>query len=113
MIHSIFKKIIFALFLITLAFSSQAQNIFIRENPDQIRFEQYTGPTGVIVFWRLPYPGGSLFPGSSCVALSIPPDKSEQASRFMALYLYAKTNGKQIFYAFSPACVIVSFGMDG
>jgi hypothetical protein len=93
--------------------SAFCQNQFISEAPGSIRFEQYTGATGSVVFWRMPTPGASLFPGGNCYNLSIPADKPEQSSRFMALYLFAKTNSKQIFYVYNPSCTIVSFGMDG
>ena len=100
----------------TLCYSTSAlaQNVVINEEPGNIRFEQYTGASGNINFWRLPSPGSSTFPGSTCKTLRIPSDKSEHASRFMALYLFAKTNQKKIFYYFSPStCTIASFGMDG
>lgn len=93
-----------------------AQSVSVAETPDHIRFEQYTGTTnsGQVYFWRLPTPGVSVFPGSSCLRLQIPADKPEHSSRFMALYLFAKTNGKQIFYYFdAPTCSIISFAMDG
>lgn len=91
-----------------------AQNIQINESPTNIRFEQYTGSAGNIVFWRLPSPGASVFPGTTCTNTKIPSDKPEHASRFMALYLFAKNSNKNIFYYINPTtCTIVSFGMDG
>lgn len=104
---------VFVALLTCISASAFSQNQYIAEAPGSIRFEQYTGTAGSIVFWRLPAPGSSLFPGGTCVNLSIPADKPEQSSRFMALYLFAKTNSKQIFYIYSPSCTIVSFGMDG
>lgn len=112
MFYRTFKQL--ALFLFVTVLSSYAQAGSVIETPDQIRMEQYTGVEGTIIFWRLPAPGASTFPGSSCKALELPADKPEHASRFMALYLFAKTNGKQIFYYFDNAtCTILSFGMDG
>lgn len=100
--------------LACLASATWAQNVFISELPNNIRFEQYTGAAGNMVFWRLPTPGVSTFPSSSCLHLIIPSDKPEHAARFMALYLYAKSNTKQVFYVYSPTtCLITSFGMDG
>lgn len=114
MFYRILKKTSLIAFWLTATASSYAATAFIRENPDQIRFEQYVGISGFIVFWRLPTPGVSTFTGSTCLSLSIVSDKAEQASRFMALYLYAKSNGKQIFYYFdTDSCAIRSFGMDG
>ena len=112
MFYKTFKKL--TLIAILAASSSYAQAGSIIETPDQIRMEQYTGVEGTVIFWRLPAPGASTFPGSSCKALELPADKPEHASRFIALYLFAKTNGKQIFYYFDNAtCTILSFGMDG
>lgn len=93
---------------------AQAQNSYVEEDPIYIRFEQYTGAGGTIAFWRLPTPGGSVFPGSTCTSLQIPNDRPEHASRFMALYLFAKTNNKKIFYIFNTStCIITSFGTNG
>lgn len=109
-----YKKIIAALTIIATSITAQAQYITIEEDPIYIRFEQYTGAGGNLAFWRLPSPGASNFPNSSCKAIGIPSDRSEHASRFMALYLYAKTNNKQVFYLFDPtSCMILSFGMNG
>ena len=103
-----------ALVLGVAALPAVGQIQFITEAPTGIRFEQYTGASGNIVFWRLPSPGVSTFPGSTCLNVSIPSDRTEHASRFLALYLFAKTNNKNVFYAFnSTTCQIVSFGMDG
>ena len=111
-LHKPIRKLAVLLFL--AASYIHAGAVSVTENPDQIRFEQYTGATGSIVFWRLPVPGASTFPGSTCKSLILPSDKAEHASRFMALYLFAKTSGKQIFYFFDDVkCTIVSFGMDG
>lgn len=91
-----------------------AQEVLVSELPTNIRFEQYTGAAGNMVFWRLPTPGSSTFPSSSCLHLIIPSDRAEHASRFMALYLFAKSNSKQIFFVYNTStCIIKSFGMDG
>lgn len=93
---------------------AQAQNSYIEEDPIYIRFEQYTGTNGTIAFWRLPTPSISTFPGGSCTKLQIPNDRPEHASRFMALYLFAKTNNKKIFYIYNTStCTIASFGTNG
>ena len=93
---------------------AQAQNAYIEEDPIYIRFEQYTGTAGTIAFWRLPTPGSSTFPSGSCTKLQIPNDRPEHASRFMALYLFAKTNSKKVFYIYNTStCVIASFGTNG
>lgn len=110
------KKILFALSVVAaLAVNpAKAQNVAINEPPTNIRFEQYTGSTGNISFWRLPTPGTSVFPGTTCKNIRIPSDKPEHASRFMALYLFAKNSNKNVFYYINPTnCTIVSFGMDG
>lgn len=92
----------------------QAQTSYVEEDPIYIRFEQYTGASGVLAFWRLPSPGISTFPGGTCKALTIPSDRPEQTSRFMALYLFAKTNNKKVFYIYNTStCSIVSFGSNG
>lgn len=109
------KKIFFAfLTLISLANVTNAQNVIINEPPTNIRFEQYTGSAGSITFWRLPTPGASVFPGTTCKSAKIPDDKPEHASRFIAIYLFAKNSSKNVFYFINPTnCTIVSFGMDG
>lgn len=105
---------ILAALTMATSFSTYAQTFGIEEDPRNIRFEQYTGSEGVVAFWRLPSPGVSLFPGSTCKNLGIPSQKPEQSSRFMALYLFAKTNNKKIFYIYNTStCVILSFGIDG
>lgn len=109
------KKMFFAsLALISLANPANAQNVGINEAPTNIRFEQYTGSAGTIAFWRLPTPGTSVFPGTTCKNVKIPSDKPEHASRFIAIYLFAKNSNKNVFYYINPTnCTIVSFGMDG
>jgi hypothetical protein len=103
-----------ALASIFFANHAAAQTSYIEEDPLYIRFEQYTGISGTISFWRLPSPGTSTFPGGTCTNLKIPNDRPEHASRFMALYLFAKTNNKKVFYIYNTGtCVIVSFGTNG
>lgn len=107
-------RFIVAAVLGSASIAASAQSQFIQEAPTNLRLEQYTGAGGPFVFWRMPSPGASVFPGGSCYNLSIPADKPEQSSRFLALYLFAKTNNKQIFYVYNSAtCMIQSFGMDG
>jgi hypothetical protein len=109
-LHSLLASLVLG----AAALPAFGQTQFVSEAPTGIRFEQYTGASGNIVFWRLPTPGLSTFPGSACLNVSIPSDRVEQASRFLALYLFAKTNNKNIFYVFTTnTCQIVSFGMDG
>lgn len=108
------KNILISSIFFSLTNIAQAGMVSVGESPTNIRFEQYTGAQGDIVFWRLPYPGTSTFPNTSCLATTIPGDKPEHASRFMALYLFAKNSNKNIFYNIdSTTCKIVSFGMDG
>lgn len=109
------KKIYAAAILATtIATPTLAQSVYIGEPPTNIRFEQYTGATGEIFFWRLPSPGTSKFPGTSCTYVKIPNDRVEHASRFMALYLFAKNSGKNVFYFVNAStCNIISFGIDG
>lgn len=109
------KKIILSsLAMITFANAANAQNVILNEPPTNIRFEQYTGSAGSIRFWRLPTPGASVFPGTTCKNVIIPSDKPEHESRFIALYLFAKNSNKNVFYFINPtSCTIVSFGMDG
>lgn len=108
------KILISAMFALGFVAQANAQNVYIEEDPNYIRFEQYTGATGNIVFWRLPTPGASTFPNTTCTNALIPSDKSEQPSRFLALYLFAKNSNKKVFYIINPSnCQIVSFGMNG
>ena len=114
MIVNGFKKVGVSLLMLTASLGAQSQVVSVTESANQIRFEQYTGTNGTLSFWRLPVPGYSAFPDSKCTRLAMSATKSEQASRFMALYLFAKTNDMKIFYFFdSLTCDIISFGMDG
>lgn len=100
--------------LLATSATVQAAPVLITEAPTSIRFEQYTGAGSSMAFWRLPTPGTSTFPSSTCKVLTIPAAVEVQASRFMALYLFAKTNNKNIFYQYETStCSILSFGIDG
>lgn len=107
------RVVVVVLALFGASLSVHGQSVYVSESADHIRLQQYTGNPGGIYFWRLPAPS-AFFPGSSCHWLSIYPGLPEQASRFIALYLFAKTNAKDIFYYFDQStCAITSFGMDG
>lgn len=112
MMLSIFRKST-AVLLSSLLIAFNVHAVYVEEAPTQIRFEQYTGIPGVVAFWRLPTPGVSTFPGGSCTAVAISPLLPEQASRFMALYMFSKTNGNNIFYNYDSSCMISSFGING
>lgn len=98
--------------LLSLATSlSHAAGYTIVELPDQVRFEQYT--SGSLAIWRLPTPGVSVFPGGTCKVLIIP-GTGEIANRFIAFYLYAKSNNRNYFVRYETSnCSMVSFGLDG
>ena len=113
-----FKKtissVVLGLALIAANSAAHAAPYLVTEAPTSIRFEQYTGAGAVMAFWRLPTPGASNFPGGTCKNLTIPPAVEVQASRFMALYLFAKSNNKNIFFQYETTnCSILSFGIDG
>jgi hypothetical protein len=109
-----FNRILVAASLAGLGQIASAQNVFVSEPPNMIRVEQYTGSTGNAVLWRLPSPGATPFPDSTCLNLHVPSEIPEHASRFIAMYLYSKSNSKPLFYVFSKAtCTILSFGIDG
>lgn len=94
--------------------TAQAAPYMFNEAPTSIRFEQYVGAGGRMTFWRLPTPGTSNFPGGTCKSLSISAAVEVHASRFMALYLFAKTNSKNVFIQYETTnCSIISFGIDG
>ena len=114
MMKKIIGSAVLGLALIAAGTAAQAAPYLVNEAPTSIRFEQYTGAAGSMVFWRLPTPGTSAFPGGTCKNLTISTAVEVQASRFMALYLFAKTNGKNIFFQYETTnCTILSFGMDG
>jgi len=98
--------------LCCLAHAVPAANYLYSELAEYVRFEQYNT---VMALWRLPNPGASTFPGGSCVNLTWPSGTAAEVnSRFMALYMFAKTNNKEYFVQYDTStCLIISFGMDG
>jgi len=96
------------LFASTLSFSAPA---FFTETADKVRFEQYTN--GVLALFRLPSPGVSQFPGGTCTSLTTP-GGTEIANRFIAFYLFVKSNNRTYFVIYeNTTCQVISFGMDG
>ena len=92
----------------TLSFSAPS---FFSETADKVRFEQYT--SGTLALYRLPTPGVSTFPGGTCIVL-ITPGGTEIANRFIAFYLFVKSNNRTYFVQYeTTTCQIISFGMDG
>ena len=103
-----------ALLYALVASNTFAQSVVVKEPAGSIRFEQYTPTNAPLVLWRLPNPGSSTFPGTTCQSASIPTGDKEKTGRFIAMYLYVKASGEQIFYHIDNAtCTIVSFGIDG
>lgn len=102
------------LLLLMLALLPQfatAAPVLFSEKAQFVRFEQYTG--GSLTLWRMPTPGVSTFPGGSCLSLTIP-GTTAMANRFMALYLYAKTENINYFVQYETTnCMVISFGLDG
>ena len=97
--------------LVTFSAASFAAPFLYSETADKVRFEQYTG--GTLVLYRLPTPGASMFPGGSCTTLTTP-GGTEIANRFIAFYLFVKSNNRTYFVQYETAnCQILSFGMDG
>jgi len=107
------RAVVVALILGAGVTSAQAQTASYTETADKVRFEQYTGSAGVLALWRLPSPGVSTFPGGSCTKLTVA-GTTEKSSRFMAIYLFAKSEGLTYFVRYDlGTCEIRSFGMDG
>ena len=99
------------LLLMFSATSSIAAPFLYSETADKVRFEQYTG--GTLVLYRLPTPGASTFPGGTCTQL-LTPGGTEIANRFIAFYLFVKSNNRTYFVQYeTTTCQILSFGMDG
>lgn len=99
--------------LIGMNHAAQAANVYIKESPGLIRFEQYTGTGGNLALWRMPNPGTSTFPGTSCTGISVPTADAGHTARFIAMYLAQKAAGEQIFYMINTTnCQIVSFGIE-
>lgn len=100
-----------SILLFLVASPSFGAMVSYTEAADQVRFEQYTASG--LVLWRMPTPGQSVFPGGSCIALEVP-GTTEKASRFMALYMFAKSTSRSYFVNYDTStCQIISFGMDG
>ena len=97
--------------LMLMSTSSFAVVAFFTETADKVRFEQYT--SGTLALFRLPAPGASVFPGGSCTAL-VTPGGVEIANRFIAFYLFVKSNNRTYFLQYETSnCQILSFGIDG
>ena len=98
----------FCLLTSTLSFGDP---FIYTETADKVRFEQYT--VGVLKLYRLPSPGVSVFPGGACTSLSTP-GGTEIANRFIAFYLFVKSNNRTYFVQYETStCQVLSFGMDG
>ena len=94
-----------------LPLAASAAATYFTEKAQFIRFEQYT--SGTLAMWRMPSPGTSTFPGGNCTALIIP-GSTTMSNRFMALYLYAKTENINYFVYYDTSnCQVISFGLDG
>lgn len=106
-----FFRLGISILLFLVASSSFGAVVLYTEAADKVRFEQYTA--GSLVLWRMPTPGVSVFPSGSCLALSVP-GTVEKTSRFIAFYMYVKSNNRTYFVQYDTAtCQILSFGMDG
>ena len=104
-------KLAIAFLLVSFSATSFADPVLYTETADKVRFEQYT--VGVLKLYRLPNPGASLFPGGSCSSLTTP-GGTEIANRFIAFYLFVKSNNRTYFVQYETSnCQILSFGMDG
>ena len=104
-------KLAIAFLLVTFSATSFAAPFLYSETADKVRFEQYTN--GVLALFRLPTPGVSTFPGGTCTVL-VTPGGTEVANRFIAFYLFVKSNNRTYFVVYETAnCQIISFGMDG
>jgi hypothetical protein len=108
------RKILSIVAFFALTMPVFAGSAYIKESAGNVRFEQYAGVGGPLVLWRMPSPGSSLFPGTTCTNVSIQAAEKEKSSRFMAFYLFAKSSGDQIFYYVNTDnCQMISFGIDG
>ena len=102
---------VIASLLMLASTSSFGAVAFFTETADKVRFEQYTN--GTLALFRLPTPGASVFPGGGCVVL-ITPGGIEIANRFIAFYLFVKSNNRTYFLQYeNTTCQIISFGIDG
>ena len=106
-----FFKLGLAMFCLLASTLSFADPVLYTETADKVRFEQYT--VGVLKLYRLPSPGASVFPGGTCTSLTTP-GGTEIANRFIAFYLFVKSNNRTYFVQYETAtCQVLSFGMDG
>lgn len=104
-------RLVVASVLMLMSTSSFAAVAFFTETADKVRFEQYTN--GTLALFRLPTPGVSVFPGGGCTVL-ITPGGTEIANRFIAFYLFVKSNNRTYFLQYeNTTCQIISFGIDG
>lgn len=104
-------RLVVASLLMLMSTSSFAVVAFFTETADKVRFEQYTN--GTLALFRLPTPGVSVFPGGGCTVL-ITPGGIEIANRFIAFYLFVKSNNRTYFLQYeTTTCQIISFGIDG
>lgn len=104
-------RLVVASVLMLMSTSSFAAVAFFTEAADKVRFEQYTN--GTLALFRLPTPGVSVFPGGGCTVL-ITPGGTEIANRFIAFYLFVKSNNRTYFLQYeNTTCQIISFGIDG
>ena len=106
-----FLKFGLAMFcLLASTWSLSAPSLYT-ETADKVRFEQYTN--GVLALFRLPTPGVSTFPGGTCIVLTTP-GGTEIANRFIAFYLFVKSNNRTYFVQYeTTTCQVLSFGIDG
>ena len=108
------RKILSLVASFFVSFPVFASVAYIKEPAGNVRFEQYAEVGGPLVLWRMPSPGSSLFPGTTCKNVAIQATEKEKSARFMAFYLFAKSSGDQIFYFINTGnCQIISFGIDG
>ena len=100
-----------ALLLLLTSVASFGAPAYFTETADKVRFEQYT--SGTLVLTRLPLPGVTVFPGGSCTGLTSP-GGVEIANRFIAFYLFVKSNNRTYFVIYETTnCQITSFGIEG
>lgn len=106
-----FFKLALAMACLGVSTWSFADPVLYTETADKVRFEQYT--VGVLKLYRLPSPGSSTFPGGTCTSLTTP-GGTEIANRFIAFYLFVKSNNRTYFVQYETStCQVLSFGMDG
>ena len=102
-------RLTFALIFLCLSFTSDANSLFLKEDPSSWRLEN-TLPEGVTVW----------FTSSSCVngQLGFPSNtSSDDKNRFWSVVLAAKMSSKKVFVFYDSEstpgyCKIFSFGID-